>query len=703
VPEKRACPRCNGDVSADAPEGLCPECLLQQAIAAASAEPDEASPAPAPTFQPPSPAELRSHFPQLEILELVGQGGMGAVYKARQIKLDRAVAVKILQPEVARDPAFAERFTREARSLARLNHSNIVTVYDFGEADGLYYICMEFMDGKNVRQLLDSGDFSAALALKIVPQVCDALQYAHDEGIVHRDIKPENILLDSKGRVKIADFGLAKLVGLTPAYLTLTGSHEIMGTLYYMAPEQLRRSHQVDHRADIYSLGVVLYEMLTGELPVGRFAPPSAKATVDERLDAVVLRALFREPEHRYQDASEFKKDIEAVGTAALPKPTPAAKSAEEPLAGKQSWPTVHFLITSPYWGGAKARGQINRDDRALTVEFEEGWGVALQGWGLHRGGPRRDKSEIKEVTIPIKEITSIYLRKDWGDGSTVLVIKTAHMRTVWDLPAGPQGRGRFTIPRKERDAARALVDSVAPNASPVSEPGESIGPISPSDRAQLDVSLLGAGLLLTGVVALLSSLAIGGIFFAVSPLRFRLFGESDYFLRKSAQVGNLEITTPYPDTPLEKLLHDSSAYLAVGVAAMAALAMIQIITAKRTLGVRSYPSAVTASLLAMLPWSPAWILGLPLGIISLVVLRRPEVMLAFAKGPTPAAHSVAPRRGKIRALFQSMAGYFLPTVAKREWPEDQQSRDVEAAAVSPQQSPITPAPAADTIDQSPA
>src|SRR5262249_61250593 len=157
----------------------------------------------------------------------------------------------------------------------------------------------------------------AAQVLAIVPQLCDALQYAHDEGLVHRDIKPENILLDRKGRVKIADFGLARLVGLTPTYLTLTGTHEVMGTLLYMAPEQMKRSHAVDHRADLYSLGVVLYEMLTGELPLGRFAPPSHKAAVDERLDPVVPRALAPAPAERYQDAAAFKRDVQAARGAA--------------------------------------------------------------------------------------------------------------------------------------------------------------------------------------------------------------------------------------------------------------------------------------------------------------------------------------------------------------------------------------------------
>jgi tRNA A-37 threonylcarbamoyl transferase component Bud32 len=246
----------------------------------------------------------------LEILELLGQGGMGAVYKARQPTLDRVVAVKVLPPEAGRDPAFAERFQREARALARLGHPNIVAVHDVGQAGDFYYFVMEYVDGVNLRQLLRDGQLSPEQALRIVPQICDALQYAHEEGIVHRDIKPENILLDRKGRVKIADFGLAKLLGHDAGNFTLTGSRQVMGTLYYMAPEQVERPLEVDHRADIYSLGVVFYEMLTGQLPVGRFPMPSEKAGTDAFLDSVVLRALEREPERRYQRAGEVKTAI---------------------------------------------------------------------------------------------------------------------------------------------------------------------------------------------------------------------------------------------------------------------------------------------------------------------------------------------------------------------------------------------------------
>src|SRR5580658_9281733 len=177
---------------------------------------------------------------------------MGAVYKARQPGLDRVVALKILPPETVSGSAFVERFNREARALAKLNHPNIVAVYEFGQVNGLPYFIMEFVDGLNLRQLEQAGKLSPHEALLIVPQICDALQFAHDEGIVHRDIKPENILLDKKGRVKIADFGIAKILSGAPE-ADLTSTKGAIGTPHYMAPEQMETPGAVDHRADIFS------------------------------------------------------------------------------------------------------------------------------------------------------------------------------------------------------------------------------------------------------------------------------------------------------------------------------------------------------------------------------------------------------------------------------------------------------------------
>ncbi len=340
--ESRRCPQCNTEIPANSPIGLCPRCLLKpnnDSQSAAEPGPTKLTP-PVSGFVPPTVEELAPLFPQMEILELLGKGGMGAVYKARQPGLDRLVAVKILPPEISHEPAFTERFQREARALARLSHPHIVAVYDFGETAGLCYIVMEFVDGANLRQAIQTKTLTSAEALAIVPQICEALQFAHDEGIVHRDIKPENILIDKRGRVKIADFGLAKLLGQDASDHSLTATHQVMGTLRYMAPEQMQGSRAVDHRADIYSLGVVFYELLTGELPMGRFAPPSKRVQVDVRLDEIVLRALEQQPEHRYQHASEVKTDLANV--TGKPQFAPVASLAPQsvPVAPPPPSPT---------------------------------------------------------------------------------------------------------------------------------------------------------------------------------------------------------------------------------------------------------------------------------------------------------------------------------------------------------------------------
>ena len=331
------CPHCGREVAADAPLAVCPECLLKAGLASRDATMTDAAGAgshDAQAFTAPAPTVLQPSFPQLEITELIGQGGMGAVYKARQPGLDRWVALKVLPPTKGADAAFFERFTREARALARLSHPGIVAVHDFGQAGGFIYFVMEYLDGVNLRHLLRSGRVSPREAMAIVPQICEALQYAHDHGIVHRDIKPENILVDKQGRVKIADFGLAKLMEAPASGDRLTQAQEAMGTPQYMAPEQIEHPLEVDHRADIYSLGVVFYEMLTGELPLGRFPPPSQKVRIDVRLDEVVLRSLEKAPERRYQHASEVKTQVETIVARSAPPPAPEQRLSGLALAG---------------------------------------------------------------------------------------------------------------------------------------------------------------------------------------------------------------------------------------------------------------------------------------------------------------------------------------------------------------------------------
>jgi tRNA A-37 threonylcarbamoyl transferase component Bud32 len=305
----QVCQYCGKPVLPNAVGGLCPECLMKAALASNSGTNLG-------RFTPPPLDEIQKHFSQLEIVELLGHGGMGAVYKARQPALNRNVALKILPAEhTVANPGFAERFQREARALARLNHPNIVAVYEFGQTGGFHFFIMEYVEGVTLRELVRGQKVAPVQALQIIPQICEALQFAHDAGVVHRDIKPENILIDTTGRVKIADFGLAKILAGNVPEVAITKIGHSMGTPHYMAPEQVEKPGQVDHRADIYSLGVVFYELLTGELPLGRFSPPSGRAQIDFRLDEIVLRALEKEPARRYQKASHVKDEVQTVAS----------------------------------------------------------------------------------------------------------------------------------------------------------------------------------------------------------------------------------------------------------------------------------------------------------------------------------------------------------------------------------------------------
>jgi len=246
----------------------------------------------------------------------LGQGGMGTVYKAMQPGLDRTVALKLLPAQLARDPDFVARFHREARTLGALSHPNIVGVFEFGSAGDHYYFCMEFVDGRTLRSLLRERRLTQEEVLRLLPQVLDALAYAHGEGVVHRDIKPENVLLDRRGRAKIADFGLARIVRGEKPLEPLTRTNTVMGTVEYMAPEQRESSRDVDHRVDLYSLGVMLYEMLTGKLPVGRWELPSREVGCDPRLDAVLLRCLEHDPRKRWSGAQEILAELAPIALA---------------------------------------------------------------------------------------------------------------------------------------------------------------------------------------------------------------------------------------------------------------------------------------------------------------------------------------------------------------------------------------------------
>jgi tRNA A-37 threonylcarbamoyl transferase component Bud32 len=571
--EAHACVECASPVAADAPEGLCPSCLLGLAASNSPSPEGRTTPFPGTGFVPPTPAELAERFPGLEILELLGQGGMGAVYKARQPKLDRLVAVKILPPDWGKDRGFADRFEREAKALARLSHPNIVAVHDFGECDGLFYLVMEYVDGANLRQILREGRLQPQEALAIIPQVCDALQYAHEEGVVHRDIKPENILLDSKGRVKIADFGLAKLLNRPRAQFTLTGSQQVMGTLDYMAPEQRLRPLEVDHRADIYSLGVVFYEMLTGELPLGRFEPPSQKARVDARLDEVVFRALEREPERRYQRASQVKMDVQSIATPRLhgipPQAIPLARPAPAGVSEDR------FAVVGPA-GGLILSGVIG-------CLFWMILGLALFATERHWDGrPRVGYLLMPLLGVPIglfqiigghrlKRCTSYY----WAMAAAMWAMFPWSPGWLIGLPSG----------------IISLIVLRRPDVQ------SQFGPIR--QRNQLIPPAM--GIMLGGV--------IGGLFWLIMGM-----------------IGFLEsMNNSYnPHAAFEALL-----FLLMPALGCPA-ACFQIVGGWRMMHARSYQFCVLTALWAVLPWSPAWIVSLGFAIWALRLLAKRDVQLAF-------------------------------------------------------------------------
>ncbi|MEC5125245.1 protein kinase [Verrucomicrobiales bacterium BCK34] len=266
-------------------------------------------------WMPISAGQLDPLMPGYSIHHILGRGGMGVVYLATQVSLKRPVAVKVLPPELGSDLEFEARFRREAEAMARLNHPNIIQIYDFGKTeDGHFFFVMEFVENGDLHSMIRAGHLDPDVALNIVVQICDGLHYAHSKGYVHRDIKPANILLNGEGVVKIGDFGLAKLIdpahGSETDLLGITVTGISMGTPNYIAPEQISGSGEIDQRVDIYSLGVMLYEMLTGEIPRGSFAPPSAKIGSDIRIDDVVLKAMDENREMRYQSAVNLQSDL---------------------------------------------------------------------------------------------------------------------------------------------------------------------------------------------------------------------------------------------------------------------------------------------------------------------------------------------------------------------------------------------------------
>jgi hypothetical protein len=311
------CPHCRNPVPADAPQGLCLRCLLHDVLSD-SGEPDRAR----------AEAVLARRLEQYRLVRFAGRGGMGEVWILEHVALGRKAALKLLSPAVIATPGFAERFLREAKAMAELNHPHILALYDFGECDGEFFLVMEYADS-NLRSKLeaDARDWPHPFwrwcvddVVRWFLPVCEAVQHVHDRGMIHRDLKPENLLwVDDK--LKLADFGLARSAAATdllpasgPAPAGWTSAGHVLGTPDYMAPEQWKNPRDVDQRTDVYALGLILYEMLTGQRPRGHYPPPSTRARrTDRRLDDIVAKALASDPADRYPSAQRLRADLEAV------------------------------------------------------------------------------------------------------------------------------------------------------------------------------------------------------------------------------------------------------------------------------------------------------------------------------------------------------------------------------------------------------
>jgi serine/threonine-protein kinase len=271
-----------------------------------------------------------------KIISKIGQGAMGSIYKALQISMDRIVAIKVLAPKYSQNEKFRDRFMREARAVARLNHPNIIQGIDVGDSSGVHYFAMEYIDGPTVGELLKRGGaLDERRALNIVTQIARALQHAFNHGIIHRDIKPDNIMLTREGVAKLCDLGLAKVAEPRDNDAAGTRPGASMGTPYYIAPEQARGEHNVDTRADIYSLGASFYHMATGEVPFpGQSAadviskhltepvtaPRTRNPLVSPAVEWVVIKMMQKAREDRYQTPNDLVKDLEAISSGGVPE-----------------------------------------------------------------------------------------------------------------------------------------------------------------------------------------------------------------------------------------------------------------------------------------------------------------------------------------------------------------------------------------------
>jgi serine/threonine protein kinase len=342
----------------------------------------------APTFEAPSPEHLATLFPGYAITGLLACGGMGAVYQAVQLSLDRHVAIKILPRELSADMAFREQFQAEARIMARLNHPNLISVFDSGEVDGMLFIVMEYVEGESLYHASYGIRVDGRESARLVAAICSGLAHAHEAGILHRDIKPANILLTPKADPKIGDFGLAR-----PMETQEGVQGVVFGTPHYTAPEVVTNPYSVDARADIFSVGVVLHQLLTGNVPAADPRTASAIAGCDPRFDEIILKATHPSPIRRYSSAAEMAADLHRlsnsiatpavaipvashVATPTAPLVSPATASQHRAPTRRHIAPRAQVAVVKKSNGGLKVLALLSLVAAGAYVHIKKPGGV---------------------------------------------------------------------------------------------------------------------------------------------------------------------------------------------------------------------------------------------------------------------------------------------------------------------------------------
>ncbi|MCB2305748.1 Stk1 family PASTA domain-containing Ser/Thr kinase [Clostridium estertheticum] len=383
-----------------------------------------------------------------ELLENIGEGGMGTVYKAKCHVLNRFVAVKILKSELSNDEEFVSRFKREATSIAKLSHPNIVNVHDVCSENNVNFIVMEYVDGKTLKQIIkENGRLTSKKTLDIVFQIAKALQCAHTSGIIHRDIKPDNIMITKDEMVKVMDFGIAKVADAR----TVTNSNKVMGTAHYFSPEQAKGNF-VDCRSDIYSLGIVMYEMVTGEVPYDAesvitiammhiqgpiTAPKDVITNIPENINQVILRAMQKEPIKRYQTANEMSEVIGAI---------------------KEN-PNYKVIVNSEIDGATKIMDTVVvsniRDDLTTVMSKEEIFDKTVF------------KKPLAEETILKKESEVIPIKKKISRNKKVIIIITSIILIISIVALGKSlANGNVIEDKASTNTKATVVKTIVPKVA---------------------------------------------------------------------------------------------------------------------------------------------------------------------------------------------------------------------------------------------